>query len=468
MKCLIFGTGDYYERYKKWLENEEIVALIDNSCEKQGMYLDGHIVISPDQVCKYEYDNILILSFYYNDMREQLLQYGVDPQKIYHFYSIRQIVDWKKNKKDLIGYGDYKRILDMQTIGRKVLLLSPELNNGGPAIALFHVALILKKKGMNILVASMIDGELREKYLNSNISVVIDNNLQMSVMKEEEWTSKFDLIICNTLNFHVFLSERNIEIPCIWWLHEADFFYAGVNKDNLDKISLQNLKVVAVGEIPKNALEKYRPDILISDLLYYVRDVTYGKQSFEGDDIFRIALIGYLEEIKGQDILLKALQLMPTMYKKNIYVYIVGKKETLYGKTLMTKYKDVSNVLFTGELDRSDIHRLLDKIDILVCPSRQDSMPTVVAEAMMHSKASIISDAVGMKKYIRDKFNGLIFQSESVEGLIDKIEYCMENCRELITMGKNARKIYETQFSVEAFENQLMNLIEALLRKNND
>ena len=199
MKCLIFGTGDYYERYKKWLENEEIVALIDNSCEKQGMYLDGHIVISPDQVCKYEYDNILILSFYYNDMREQLLQYGVDPQKIYHFYSIRQIVDWKKNKKDLIGYGDYKRILDMQTIGRKVLLLSPELNNGGPAIALFHVALILKKKGMNILVASMIDGELREKYLNSNISVVIDNNLQMSVMKEEEWTSKFDLIICNTL-----------------------------------------------------------------------------------------------------------------------------------------------------------------------------------------------------------------------------------------------------------------------------
>ena len=36
MKILIFGTGDYYERYKKWLVQEELLALIDNSQQKQG------------------------------------------------------------------------------------------------------------------------------------------------------------------------------------------------------------------------------------------------------------------------------------------------------------------------------------------------------------------------------------------------------------------------------------------------
>ncbi len=37
MKYLIFGTGDYYERYKKWFRREEIVALIDNSPKKKSI-----------------------------------------------------------------------------------------------------------------------------------------------------------------------------------------------------------------------------------------------------------------------------------------------------------------------------------------------------------------------------------------------------------------------------------------------
>ena len=41
MKILIFGTGDYYERYKKWLVQEELLALIDNSQQKQGTEIDG-------------------------------------------------------------------------------------------------------------------------------------------------------------------------------------------------------------------------------------------------------------------------------------------------------------------------------------------------------------------------------------------------------------------------------------------
>lgn len=31
MKFLIFGTGDYYERYKKWFPPKDVLALLDNS-----------------------------------------------------------------------------------------------------------------------------------------------------------------------------------------------------------------------------------------------------------------------------------------------------------------------------------------------------------------------------------------------------------------------------------------------------
>ena len=34
MQYIIFGAGDYYERYKKWFDKKDIVALIDNSPAK--------------------------------------------------------------------------------------------------------------------------------------------------------------------------------------------------------------------------------------------------------------------------------------------------------------------------------------------------------------------------------------------------------------------------------------------------
>lgn len=34
MKFLLFGTGDYYERYKKWFDKEDVLALLDNSDRK--------------------------------------------------------------------------------------------------------------------------------------------------------------------------------------------------------------------------------------------------------------------------------------------------------------------------------------------------------------------------------------------------------------------------------------------------
>ena len=63
MKFLLFGTGEYYNRYKIWFAKEDIIALIDNSKEKQGQYIDNILVIPPEAVCQYEFDAIVILSF---------------------------------------------------------------------------------------------------------------------------------------------------------------------------------------------------------------------------------------------------------------------------------------------------------------------------------------------------------------------------------------------------------------------
>ena len=72
MKFLLFGTGDYYERYKKWFEKDEITALLDNSSRKQSTLIDGVKVLSPEEGIQLEFDAIVILSFYVKAMKAQL------------------------------------------------------------------------------------------------------------------------------------------------------------------------------------------------------------------------------------------------------------------------------------------------------------------------------------------------------------------------------------------------------------
>lgn len=468
MKYLLFGTGDYYERYKKWFSCDEVVALLDNSELKQGTYIDGIQVLSPAQGIMLDYDAIIILSFYVKAMKQQLLELGVEKDKIYHFYDLHSLLNEKGEiiKRPVKYYGEAKAIVNrLQVHSKKILLLSQELTLGGPSIALFHAAMILKKQGYEVVYASMIDGVLRDKLLENGIPVVVDDNMQVATMKEIEWVSSFSLIICNTLNFHVFLSEREGNIPIIWWLHDARFFYDGVNRDGIKRIQPHNLKMVSVGPIPRSAIEEFLPDMPCEELLYGVAEAGNLQECKLDDGITRFITIGFLEDIKGQDLLVQAIALLPEAIRNCTEFYLVGHNKTLFGEKVRKESAKFQEIEFLGSVERNKIHELLELSDVLICPSRQDSMPTVAAEAMLHSVPCIVSDVTGTASYIHDGEDGFIFESENVQQLAEQIEWCVKNRKELGHMGQEARKIYEKVFSVEAFEKRLLEIVDEMLEE---
>lgn len=271
-KYLLFGTGDYYERYKKWFPKESVLALMDNSPEKQGRKIDGLPVMAPKEALRLPYERIVILSFYVKEMRRQLTELGANPQKIYHFYDLHDLLSPQGLRKRPLYYWERGGTAEKEANrrGKKVLLMSHDLNLGGPALALLHAAITLKQNGWETLCASMTDGPLRERFIEEQISVVVDENLQIETMEETLWVKEFDLIICNTINYYVFLSERQEQIPVIWWLHDSEFFYEGVDKKKLGGINQKNLRIVSVGPVPREAMRKYLPNVEISDLLYGV------------------------------------------------------------------------------------------------------------------------------------------------------------------------------------------------------
>lgn len=101
----------------------------------------------------------------------------------------------------------------------------------------------------------------------------------------------------------------------------------------------------------------------------------------------------------------------------------------------------------------------MDYADIMICPSREDPMPTVAAEAMMHGVPCIVSDVTGTAEYIENGMNGFVFHTEDARELSDKIAWFVLNNEKICNMGTNARLTYERIFSMNVFEMQILRLI---------
>lgn len=463
MKFLLFGTGDYYERYKKWFYREDILALLDNSPVKQNCLIDGIKVMSPAEGVKLAFDVVVILSFYVKAMRQQLIQLGVPANKICHFYDLHRFQYYKALKKPIQYYGNAEQIISLpRQSGNKILLLSQDLTFGGPAIALFHVAKCLKDREYQVVYASMIDGPLREKLLERQIPVIVDVNLQIETMENSEWVRNFSLLFCNTINFHVFLSERQTDIPIVWWLHDSDFFYDGVNRELLRKLNRENLRVYSVGPVPKKAMRRLVPDMPVNNFLYGVEDVADFQHKTRNRYTGKICFvtIGYIEERKGQDILVQAIRQLSDEYRKKAVFYLVGQDSSMLAQSIKTEIVNMPEVILTGTLDREGIMEILERADVMICPSREDPMPTVAAEAMMCSVPCILSDATGTAAYVREGIDGFTFPSEDAEKLSVNIRWCIDYAQALSEIGSKARQIYEKYFSMKVFEKNLLDIVE--------
>ena len=465
MKFLLFGTGDYYERYKKWFDKNQVLALLDNSPVKQQTWIDEIQVVSPEQGIQLPYDVIVILSFYVKSMKRQLLELGVAEDRIYHFYEIHRLLphlafcSWP-----IRYYGEAEQIIKCPCGGRKkILLLSHDLNLGGPSLALYHGAQVLIRHGFLVVFASMIDGPLREKMVSEGIPVVVDYGLQACTMEEISWTGSFSFLVCNTINFYVFLSRRDTRILALWWLHDSEFFYDGVDKKLLCDLECKNLKLAAVGPVPRKAVQKFLPDVPVANLLYGVEEEGgEEKQECRSDVPICFVTIGYIEARKGQDILIQAIKMMPETVRRQAIFYLVGQDTSMMAQRLKEEIKELPQVVMTGVLGREDIDRILNRADVFICPSREDPMPTVAAEAMMHRVPCIISSAAGTSAYLQEKVNGMIFPNEEAGALAEKIQWSIENRGELQRMGIAAEKIFEDYFSMKVFERNFLEMVETV------
>ncbi|MHC4878900.1 MAG: glycosyltransferase family 4 protein [Planctomycetota bacterium] len=88
--------------------------------------------------------------------------------------------------------------------------------------------------------------------------------------------------------------------------------------------------------------------------------------------------------------------------------------------------------------------------DVFTHPSRFDSLPLVVIEAMALAKPSVVTSVGGITEFVAHEQSGLVVPSESPELLADTLNRLLTDSQLGSRLGENARQTYESQLTPAA------------------
>jgi glycosyltransferase involved in cell wall biosynthesis len=134
-----------------------------------------------------------------------------------------------------------------------------------------------------------------------------------------------------------------------------------------------------------------------------------------------IGLVGRIDYMKGHSLLLDA---VADLASRGIFgqVVFVGNGDPNLKQALQRKIKKLKleNVVYWLPA-LNEIGRIYEVLDLLVCPSRGEGFPNVLAEGMAHGKIVVASDVGDNRLIIENKC--FIFPDADVSALAKTLEY---------------------------------------------
>lgn len=457
MDIAVFGTGYVFKKYQDKI-GCNICCLVDNALEKQGKVMDGIRVIAPQQLCEYSYTYIVVMAFGYEEIEQQLGEMGIPGEKILNYTHISAIsgnyplVHVKENTQPLADWLAVNR-------GKKVLLAAHDFSYTGVPVALMNMAVVLKTMGYAVLIAGLTGGKLVRELKKNKIDYLEELNIFYGTDYFGKMASLFDYIVAGTLVLNKFVRRcSTFSNRILWWLHESDRRMY----DDMDFSWLsENIKIYGGGKRVIDVFRMYHTGKDIGSLLYFLPETKLSDYKTDTGNKITFAVIGVISHRKAQDIVVDAVRHMPQRYRGSFQCLIIGAPSGMepgYCAEIENEITGMDEVKRIGELDQEQLDQSFNDIDVLLCPSRDDPMPIVVTQAMMHGKVCIVSENVGQAEYIRQAENGFVFKNENMEELAGYMIWVMEHKKALYDIGECSRMVYKEKFSAEVMEKNIRDI----------
>lgn len=184
------------------------------------------------------------------------------------------------------------------------------------------------------------------------------------------------------------------------------------------------------------------------------------------DSIITISSVSRLTEKKGLKYTIEAVARLVEKYK-NIRYYIVGfggLEDDL--RSLIKRLHMQDHIIMLGRASQDEVAKLLAKTDIFLSPSitakngDQEGIANAAKEAMACGIPVIATYHAGTKELVQDGETGFLLQEKDVDGLVEKMEYVIENPEHAHQMGAAGRQIIEKKFDKKVLSKKLAEIFK--------
>ncbi|MCB8999483.1 MAG: glycosyltransferase family 4 protein [Bacteroidales bacterium] len=229
------------------------------------------------------------------------------------------------------------------------------------------------------------------------------------------------------------------------------------------KINLWQLKscdaVTIKGIKDKNYLLSHK--IIPEKLFYFNGAIDIEKFSFnKGERKTDILFVGNFYELKGPDRILKIIHLLIDKFP-NLKVVMVGNGVMFEESRKLATTLGINNIDFPG-YQANTVH-YFQEAKLLLMPSRSDSLPTSMLEAMSCGCVPVISDVGNVKEAALHNVNSKVIADYSdLKSFADAITELLTEESRRFEFSLAARKMVETNYSVRAQSILAENIINYL------
>ena len=247
--------------------------------------------------------------------------------------------------------------------------------------------------------------------------------------------------------------------------HNADRIITANDQEKMDLEELYQVDPETIKVIPSGVnLKIYRP---------LPQEESRREIAFP-NDVFLITYVGRLDERKGLDILLKAMQLADNPVIQAVIVGGPPSDKPFLSRadlsrepfqkyiTMVDEYGLEKQVTFTGGKPQDQLAVFYSAGDVTVVPSQYEPFSIPALEGLACGSSVIASRVSGLKSTVQENQVGTLFEPGSPEQLAEKIMIFYNQPELNKELRQNARSYIEKNFSWMSVAQQVKGVYEEL------
>lgn len=461
MKYIIWGTGNYYNTYKRYIRlmGVEIVALVDQDKGKQGKVIDNLEVTAPETIINSGLDVIIAIKNY-----EKAIEFLRNSRYMGNVYFIQnfafEYIDANRQKLEnhysLINQYSDKKTVYFDIIGG--------LGWAGTEQWAYNASRMLEERGFHSFVLGDTNQSKLEKVLEEKT---------IRIERSSDYLDRFLSLIGEKLPI-VYLSnfwDESQKYAIIAKRIFGDRFRL-IQVFHSDAAFLYNIweqcceywdYTLCVSSKIKNKCISIKPELrdnVDKILMTYKAKSEQHFYANKGEKI-RIGWAGRLvKSQKRADLLIEIVELLK-QEKIEFTLEVAGEGECFTElQSYIERHKKEEYVKCLGYIQQEKMEDFWENKDIFLSVSEEEGASLSMIEAMSYGCVPMVTNVSGVSDVIIDEWNGFVVPVEDWKRLIDKIVFLGKNRKLLEEMGNRSKQQIKKKCSEEEFINKLIWAIE--------